>query len=254
MRRRADTPLPSADRWLLSWADFVTLLLALFAAMYAGAALDPVRSDAVARSVGAALGKPVLVAAPPSDQDTREAREACDARGNYDNSDNCDDGAHRDHRDSDRRAADDSADLAREIAESLAALGLGERVRVGVEGGAVGIDIDAGLLFREGDAALSDEARALLTEVAQLLRDRPHQIRVEGHTDSKPIANARHASNWELSSARAAVVVRQLASAGIAEIRMSAVGMAANRPLARNDTVEGRARNRRVHLVLLRQP
>ena len=120
--------------------------------------------------------------------------------------------------------------------------------------GAVGIDIDAGLLFREGDAALSDEARALLTEVAQLLRDRPHQIRVEGHTDSKPIANARHASNWELSSARAAVVVRQLASAGIAEIRMSAVGMAANRPLARNDTVEGRARNRRVHLVLLRQP
>ncbi len=235
MRRRSETPLPSADRWLLSWSDFVTLLLALFAAMYAGAALDPAKSEAVARSVGVALGTPLIKTAPSVSQTAAD-----DAPGDGGGQGN------------DHSAADDTAAFAREIAESLAALGLGERVRVGVEGGTVGIDIDAGLLFREGDAALSDEARSLLDDVARLMRERPHQIRVEGHTDSKPIANERYASNWELSSARAAVVVRQLAASGIAEMRMTAVGMAANRPLGLNDTPKGRALNRRVHLVLLK--
>ncbi len=228
MRRRSDPPLASADRWLLSWSDFVTLLLALFAAMYAGASIDRAKSEAVARSVGAALGAPAAEPQPMSkgkggDQGTGHS------------------------------VADDPETFAREISETLAALGLGERVRVGVEGGTVGIDIDAGLLFREGEAALSDEARALMTDIAQLLREKPYEIRVEGHTDSKPIANERFASNWELSSARAAVVVRHLAATGIGEGRLTAVGMAANRPIGLNDTAEGRARNRRVHLVLLKQ-
>ncbi len=235
MRRRSDAPLPSSDRWLLSWSDFVTLLLALFAAMYAGATIDRAKSEAVARSVGAALGAPVArVASPVPPVSIGNGGDQGSGNSNSNS------------------VVDETGAFAREMAEALASLGLGERVRVGVEGGTVGIDIDAGLLFREGDAALSDEARSLLSEVAQLLRARPHHIRVEGHTDSKPIANERYASNWELSSARAAVVVRQLAASGIAEMRMSAVGMAANRPLGLNDTPEGRALNRRVHLVLLK--
>ncbi len=242
MRRRSDTPLPSADRWLLSWADFVTLLLALFAAMYAGASVDRNKSEALARSVGAALGAPVAPVSQPVQPVQPVSRDKGDEQGKRPG----------DSHDNSGSVADETGAFAREMAESLAALGLGERVRVGVDGGTVGIDIDAGLLFREGDAALSEDARKLLTDIAQLLRDKPHQIRVEGHTDSKPISNGRYASNWELSSARAAVVVRQLAAAGIEELRMSAVGMAANRPLGLNDTPEGRALNRRVHLVLLK--
>lgn len=197
---------------MLSWSDFATLLLAVFAAMYASAEVERTRSAATAQPAA------VVRAAPqPASSDT--------------------DGADR---------------LAGDLVASLAALGLSDRAQVRVDGGTVGIDIDAELLFREGDAALSAGAKELLADVVHVLRDQACAIRVEGHTDDKPIANGRFASNWELSAARAAVVVRQLAAAGIAEARMTAVGMAANQPLVSNASADGRARNRRVHLVLLR--
>lgn len=201
---------------MLSWSDFATLLLAVFAAMYASAEVERTRSAATAQPAA------VVRAAPqPASSDT----------------DGADAGADR---------------LAGDLVASLAALGLSDRAQVRVDGGTVGIDIDAELLFREGDAALSAGAKELLADVVHVLRDQACAIRVEGHTDDKPIANGRFASNWELSATRAAVVVRQLAATGIAEARMTAVGMAANQPLVSNASADGRARNRRVHLVLLR--
>lgn len=216
-RSRADEALPSNDRWLLSWTDFVTLLLAVFAAMYASTSVDLAKANAVARSVGEALGaphKPALQPAAP--------------------------------------AAPAAADLLieKELTEALGRLGLGERVRVLRSGEGVGIDIDAELLFGEGNASLSAAAGQVIADIAQVLKDRPYRIRVEGHTDATPIANSRFASNWELSAARAAVVVRRLVATGIAERRLSAVGMAANVPVADNLTEAGRLRNRRVHLLV----
>lgn len=223
MRRRVEVPLPAAGRWLLSWSDFVTLLLAMFAAMYAGASVDRAKSDALAHSVSAALGTPAATASSPVE---------------------------------DMATGDDAAMIAEQIAaelrKAMSVLGLEGRVQVTVDGASVGIDIGAELLFREGDAALSSGAKQMLTDIARVLRDTSGQIRVEGHTDGKPIANDRFASNWELSAARAAIVVRMLGAVGIAESRMMAVGMSANRPLASNESAEGRARNRRVHLVLIR--
>ena len=211
---------------MLSWSDFATLLLAVFAAMYASAEVERTRSAATAQPAA------VVRAAPqPASSDT-DGGDAAPAPAN---------------------GADAGADrLAADLVASLAALGLSDRAQVRVDGGTVGIDIDAELLFREGDAALSAGAKELLADVVHVLRDQACAIRVEGHTDDKPIANGRFASNWELSAARAAVVVRQLAAAGIAEARMTAVGMAANQPLVSNASADGRARNRRVHLVLLR--
>ncbi len=216
-RSRAEEPLPSSDRWLLSWTDFVTLLLAVFAAMYAGASVDLARANAVAQSVGEALGAPQKPALQVS------AREPI---------------------------APEHPLIEKELTEALGQLGLGERVRVlrSVEG--IGIDIDAELLFGEGDASLSPAAGQLIADIAQVLKERPYAIRVEGHTDATPIANSRFASNWELSAARAAVVVRRLIASGVTERRLSAVGMAANMPVAANDSAAGRSRNRRVHLLL----
>lgn len=216
-RSRADEPLPSSDRWLLSWTDFVTLLLAVFAAMYAGASVDLAKANAVAQSVGEALGgsqKPVLQVS---------GREPIPP---------------------------DNPRIEKELTEALNQLGLGDRVRVlrSVEG--IGIDIDAELLFGEGDARLSPAAGQVIADIAQVLKDRPYAIRVEGHTDATPIANSRFASNWELSAARAAVVVRRMIASGVAEFKLTAVGMAANVPVAANDSVAGRSRNRRVHLLL----
>lgn len=219
MRRpRAEEPLPSSERWMLSWSDFVTLLLAVFAAMYAGASVDLAKANAVARSVEQALGAPAR----------QEAVGRTAGAG-----------------------ADADADAAqKELVDELIGLGLGDRVRVLRDGESVGIDIDAELLFAEGDARLSPAAERLLSSVAQVLHDRSCLIRVEGHTDSTPISNSKFASNWELSSARAAVVVRKLSAGGIAEARLSAVGLASNQPLASNLTAAGRTRNRRVQLLL----
>lgn len=214
-RSRAEEPLPSSDRWLLSWTDFVTLLLAVFAAMYAGASVDLAKANAVAQSVGEAFG-----------------------------------GSHKPHASVGNPVPPEGALIEKELTEALSQLGLGERLRVlrSVEG--IGIDIDAELLFGKGDARLSPAAGRVIAGISQVLKDRPYAIRVEGHTDATPIANSRFASNWELSAARAAVVVRRMMASGVAEFRLTAVGMAANVPVAANDSVAGRSRNRRVHLLL----
>ena len=109
------------------------------------------------------------------------------------------------------------------------------------------------LLFDSGSATLQPGADKLLAEVAQLLNlDSSHPITVEGHTDNQPISNAQFPSNWELSTARATNVVRFLISQGVNRYRLGAVGYADLHPIASNATAAGRARNRRVEIVLMR--
>ena len=106
--------------------------------------------------------------------------------------------------------------------------------------------------FAPGDAELSPAAIRAIGDLAALLQSEAHQIRVEGHTDDTPIRNERFASNWELSTARATRVVQWLVEDGrIAPARLSAAGYAEYRPRAANAGPEGRARNRRVDIVVL---
>ena len=106
--------------------------------------------------------------------------------------------------------------------------------------------------FAPGDAELSPAAIGAIGDLAKLLQSQPNQIRVEGHTDDRPIRNQRFASNWELSTARATRVVQWLVEDGrIAPSRLSAAGYAEYRPRVANTEPEGRARNRRVDIVVL---
>jgi chemotaxis protein MotB len=109
------------------------------------------------------------------------------------------------------------------------------------------------VLFASGQATLQHEGTPLLEEVAQLLNvDQSHPITVEGHTDNVPIATAEFPSNWELSTARATTVVRFLIAHGVGAGRLGAVGYADLHPIASNATAAGRALNRRVEIVLMR--
>ena len=109
------------------------------------------------------------------------------------------------------------------------------------------------VLFDLGKAELKPEAKEVLQLVAQELKAWPNHIRVEGHTDNLPIRTAPYPSNWELSTARATEVLRYLIDVGgLAPERMSAAGYGEYRPIAPNDSEEGRAKNRRVDIVLLR--
>jgi len=116
--------------------------------------------------------------------------------------------------------------------------------------GAVSIEISDNILFGLASAALSPEGRQLLNELAVVLGTLPYELSVEGHTDNVPISSSRFPSNWELSSARAAMATRALIEQGIAADRLRAVGYGDTRPLMDNLTSEGRAKNRRVSFVL----
>jgi chemotaxis protein MotB len=109
-----------------------------------------------------------------------------------------------------------------------------------------------GVLFDSGSAVLRPEGERLLGPVAATVRQLPNPVRVEGHTDSKPIATAVYPSNWELSGGRAAAVVRTLEGGGVPGGRLEVSGFGETRPISTNDTVAGRAANRRVDVLVQR--
>jgi chemotaxis protein MotB len=127
---------------------------------------------------------------------------------------------------------------------------LGRRVEVTRRQDAVNLEISDEILFDRGSAEVRPGGEALLAELARLLAQQGLTISVEGHTDNVPIRNARFASNWELSAARASAVTRHLVAQAVDPARVRAVGHADTKPRSGNDTAEGRARNRRVSLVL----
>jgi chemotaxis protein MotB len=116
------------------------------------------------------------------------------------------------------------------------------------------VEINASVLFAPAQATLRPDSVQALQAVAQVLTEVDNAVHVEGHTDTLPIASVQYPSNWELASARASSVVRLFATGGVAAQRLSAIGYADNRPVDSNETAEGRARNRRVTLLILADP
>jgi chemotaxis protein MotB len=210
-RRRAEEN-QNADRWLLSYADLVTLLLALFIVLYA--ASDRERARKVAEIFDGARvfngGNGVL----PEVDSLISEREK----------------------------------IERVLIENPT-LGKSAKVRRTSRGLVVSLT-EAGF-FRSGEAEINSEAGTLIDALAESLKSSDKPLRVEGHTDSTPISTARFPSNWELSSARASAVLARLIERGIAPERLSAAGFAGFQPIADNSTPEGRGQNRRVDLVIV---
>ena len=116
------------------------------------------------------------------------------------------------------------------------------------------VEIKTDILFQSGVAKVQPSAQSVLETIAGILKPFPNSIRVEGHTDNRPIATAAFPSNWELSAARAANVVELFAKAGVDPLRMQVLGLGEFRPAAPNDTADGRNTNRRVVIVVLESP
>lgn len=225
------------ERWLISYADFITLLFAFFVVMYAVSVVNvgkyKVLSDALGdafggRGAATQINTSVEVEALPLSNIIAHKRAEAAKR--------------------DRERLDL---LARRLNSVLAPLANSGKVRVTQSARGVTVEINASVLFDEGDAGLTGNARETLGTVAALLKDDSHAIEVEGHTDTTPIANAAFPSNWELSAVRASSVVRLFIENGVQENRLAAVGRGANRPIAANDDPIGRARNRRVAVTIL---
>lgn len=129
-----------------------------------------------------------------------------------------------------------------------------EGVSVAEGAGGITLRIDDNLLFASGRARLTPGGEQVLQGMVETLQTFDGRISIEGHTDNLPIATSRFPSNWELSTGRAISVLRHLAKSGLPEARLRAIGYADTRPLESNDSREGRAANRRVELLLTRDP
>lgn len=217
------------DRWVVSYADFVTLLLAFFVVMYAISSVNEGRyrevSEALVQAFQTVDSRPDRSSiVPPPIQHTHPAMRQRD------------------------KPLEGMANDIRSVLDPLVRAG---QVRVTENARGVAVEINASVLFASGQAELAEASLRSLQAVAQVLARAPNAIEVEGHTDDSPINSVVFPSNWELSAARASRVVRLFAEAGVDPARMGAIGYGEHRNVDTNDTPEGRSRNRRVVVVIL---
>jgi chemotaxis protein MotB len=225
-RRHAEPEGDNPDRWLVSYADFITLLFAFFVVMYAISQIN----EGKYRLLSDAL----LQAFKPESAQQRPPPDA----------------ARSPHSPAQLPAAQ-MQEVARDLVNALGDLIQGGQVRVTESGLGIAVEINASILFDSASAALADPATPTLVALARVLAPLPNDIQVEGHTDNTPISTAQFPSNWELSAARASSVVRLFNANGVASVRLVAVGYADTRNIAVNETAEGRSRNRRVTVMIL---
>lgn len=244
-RRASDDRAPAVstrDRWLLSYADFLTLLLALFVVLYASARVDAERNRGLFEGLQSAFGLGASPQTPSSDERAGGVERADD--------------------EDPQREAPPIGTLAplKQLESSLATLVERERERLRKDPGVSVHPTERGLVislaaaeyFPAGGAEIPADRRRLLAAIAPLLAAETGSLHFEGHTDDRPIGKGPFASNWELSSARAAAVARYfIEQHGIAPERVATTGYASYRPLTDSDAPAERARNRRVEIVVL---
>lgn len=248
-RRQSEEDLHNKERWLISYADFITLLFAFFVVMYSVSSVNEGKYKVLSETLTGVFNAPQRTVNPI------EVGELPSASGTGQG-----DGviplpvieAHR----SPESAQQARSDALRVMADQLA-LEFEEFIEQGVvtletSDEWIELSLRNSLLFGSGDAEPHFDAFTVLETIARVLENGDNAVRVEGFTDNRPIRTAAFPSNWELSTARAAAVVRVLAMEGIEPARMAAIGYGEFQPVARNDTEAGRSRNRRVVLLISR--
>ncbi|MCX7179542.1 MAG: flagellar motor protein MotD [Proteobacteria bacterium] len=239
-KKKEDEP-ENLERWLVSYADFITLLFAFFVVMYALSVVNEGKYRLLSNSIVAAFNKnPVQVEVTPIASTgvpqimLNKPSVAINPK----------------YEEEKRQTKSKMSTIAREVMDALGPLAKEGQVRVteGLLG--VTIEINASLLFSPGEARLAPGAAGALSSVAQVLVATDFPILVEGHSDNLPISTPQFPSNWELSGARASSVVRLFIDSGVAARRLTATGYADQRPVEDNATPEGRGRNRRVAITI----
>lgn len=248
-RRIEEDDQHNKERWLISYADFITLLFAFFVVMYSVSSVNEGKYKVLSETLTGVFNapqrsvRPIEVGDHPAPGVTRAADDVIQPQV----------------REAPRNPAiseEGRTEALRAMADKLT-LAFDELISQGVvtvESNEAWLELSLrnSLLFGSGDAEPHYDAFPVVETIASVLVNRDNAIRVEGFTDNQPIRTSAFPSNWELSAARAAAVVRMLTMEGIEGERLAAVGYGQHQPVARNDTEEGRRRNRRVVLLVSR--
>jgi len=249
MRPKQPEKEPNHERWLVSYGDLLTLLFAVFVTLYAMSQADKQKAEAVAESVREAFGMPAVtsgVSSRPSVITTGRSGVIEELRSQP----------------VQQRAALPTGKATVEEARFKALkatldayflkIGVGEKVAVSVSERGLVISLKEAGFFAPGSATLKGDTSEILEAIADNVSHLSNRCAVEGHTDNQPLHGGPFGSNWDLSTARATTLVKLLvAKYGMSPERISATGYAEFEPLADNATPEGRAKNRRVDIVIL---
>ncbi len=228
-----------APEWMVTYGDLVTLLMCFFVLLFSMSKLEKQKFEAIATSLKSAIGKDQVpeagtqlgLAMKSSGEESKQ--NAVDELGGM--------------------VQKEIEKIDSEVKEFVFANKLGGQVNTKADEKGYVVTISDIILFMPGRAVIEDGAVLLLEKIKDILSRFPYNVRIEGHTDNTPIKNATFPSNWELSSSRACEVVRFFIDKGIPPERLSAEGFAEYRPVKSNDTIDGRAANRRVEIVFVRE-
>ncbi len=223
------------ERWMVSYADFITLLFAFFVVMYSVSSVNEGKYRVASESLVQAftnqkpLGQMAIMDLP-----LEQSRPAMESEMTV-------------------RSVDFQVYI--KAANSIQSIDLSKKdVAVQNTARGISIQIKEDILFDSGSTEIKPAVWELLDLIAALVKDLPNLISIEGHTDAAPIHTAAFPSNWELSATRATTLVRYFINQHhLAPERFAAIGFGGERPLASNDTPEGRSTNRRVDIVILRE-
>jgi chemotaxis protein MotB len=235
-RRRAPASQENHDRWLVSYADFITLMFAFFVVMFASSQADRTKIKRVAASVTDAL---------ENGASRRPAKASQSDSGGLKNL----------KPDAPPTPPAQGAELLPSLnylnAQLRSEIASG-KMRVTLEGRGLVVTLQQATFFPSGEDAIDPATYSSLEKVATAIRQLPNPVRLEGHTDAMPIHTARFRSNWDLSASRAIAVLDLLSSRFQVPLqRLAVAGYAETIPIATNETEQGRSRNRRVDIVIL---
>lgn len=229
---------PSNERWLVSYADFITLLLAFFVTMYAITRLDSEKLAQAQLSIQRALHAPVFLGGFPLESGVNEV-PAAGVNGDL---------AGAVLQESPRAQIQE---VARSVQESLQRERDSQDIRLLITGRGLVIHLPEFLFFPSGEAIIRPESHGLLQQLAGILHRIPNQVAIEGHTDDRPIHTPQFPSNWELSTQRATTLVRWfIEQHHLKPARFVAAGYGEYAPIADNGQEAGRRLNRRVDIII----
>lgn len=242
------------ERWLVSYADFITLLFALFVVLYAISSKNEAKYEVLADALNEAFSgehQPIKVMDPIPLGEEPTAMTPI----------RLDNPVVSVEEENKQRALSEEILKERRMLKMVAEQFEGvlqpyvenDLVKVKKNDFWIELEMNSELLFLSGEAELSSKATPILKKISDVVRRMPNVINIEGHTDNIPIETFEFPSNWELSSSRATAVVRQFINNGISPKRLSAIGYGEFHPVADNNSNKGRIKNRRVSLVLMSQ-
>ena len=243
-RRHKKVEEDNLDRWLVSYADFITLLFAFFVVMYAISSINEGKYRVLSDTMIAAFNKtpkakePIQIGEPTSTVVPQKKEEINKTIIPI------------------KKEAPPDSDvrmkrIAEDVKNALRPLINNKLIKIKQDKLWVEVEINTSILFDTGSAVLEDDAVPALRGLAGVLKELPNYIQVEGHTDNIPIKTPYYPTNWELSASRAASVVRLLSQAGVDPTRLTAVGHGEFKPASSNKTFKGRSQNRRVVVIIL---